>query len=193
VESVNIGGAARKVPAPGLLVLTGASHTGKTSVAREILRLIPPPAAFLSVDDTLSTVLVRSPGDAWAQIPLAYELLASQAETLLDRGWFLVFESTFTYVPRSASPEFHDEELNRLIDIAERRGTPWALAQLSATDDEIASRAEDTQRLPREVVAHTTALHESAQLPGKALRLDSSVEPPSALAQRVLGAFGTGL
>src|SRR4051812_33086856 len=82
-----------------LLILTGASHTGKTSVAQELLRLCPPPTAYLGVDKTLRTVLVHPPGDSWAQIPLAYRLLHAQAELLLDQRWFVIFESTFTYVP----------------------------------------------------------------------------------------------
>jgi predicted kinase len=177
------------VPAPGLLILTGASHTGKTSVAREILALASPPAAFLSVDDALRTVLARPPGEIWEQIPLAYELLRLQLEALLDRGWLVVLESTFTFVPASGAPEFHADRLRQLIGVAEERGVPWALIQLSADEADLASRANESNRLPHEIVAKTVELHESADLPDEGIQLDSSAETPPALARRALSAL----
>jgi len=91
-----------------LIVLTGASHTGKSSVAAEILRLASPPVAFLGIDSTLDHTLVRPEGGRWEEIPLAYELNREQIAPLLRQGWTVVFESTFTYVPAAGPPEFHD-------------------------------------------------------------------------------------
>lgn len=177
------------VPAPGLLILTGASHTGKTSVAEEILGIVRAPAAFLSVDEVLFKTLARPSGDAWAEIPLAYELLRPQVKTLLGEGWFVIFESTFTYVPESGPPEFHEEALRQLVAVAEQGRIPWTLVQLSAAESEVASRAADTGRLPHEIVSRTVDLHEVAALPGEPLRLDSTSRPPAELASRALAAF----
>jgi len=192
VTSINDRAEAIEVAGPRLLVLTGASHTGKTSVAREVLRLASPPAALLSVDEALHTVLVRPPGDLWAQIPLAYELLRLQAEALLDHGWLVVFESTFTYVPASGIAEFHGEELSRLIKVAEDQEVPWAVTQLRTSQEELDSRAAGTNRLPAGVVVQTAELHDVAALPETTLRLDSSADPPPKLARRLLEALDAG-
>jgi chloramphenicol 3-O-phosphotransferase len=167
--------------------LTGASHTGKTSVAEAVLRLAGPPAAFLSVDDELANTLVRPIHDGWAEIPLAYELLAPQVEILLERGWFVVLESTFTYVPPNGSPEFHADALAQLIEPAERRGIPLLLVQLVADEDVARSRAHRTGRLAPDIVARTTELHSQATLPDPFFRLDVADTTPDELARRVLG------
>lgn len=136
-------------------------------------------------------MLAAPPGDPWEQIPLAYELLLPQAETLLDRRWLVIFESTFTYVPESGSAEFHARELEDLVCIAERRRVPCAVAQLNASDEDIASRANDTGRLPSRIVAETASLHETAALPGTAIRLDSTAGTPEELARRSLVFLGS--
>jgi hypothetical protein len=189
VASVDNQASAGNATAPGLLVLTGASHTGKTSVAKELLRLAPPPIAYLSVDEILSTVLIGPPGDPWTQIPLAYELLHTQAKILLDRGWLVVFESTFTYVPTDGDPEFHSFELEQLVGIAEGSKIPWVIVQLSTDADELSSRAESSGRLASNVVLRTSALHDAAILPGPTLRLDSSAKRPPELARHALDAL----
>jgi predicted kinase len=173
-------------PAPSLLVLTGASHTGKTSVAREILRIVEPPAALLSVDDVLRQVLVRPNGDPWAEIPVAYDLLHPQVEALLGHGWLVVFESTFTYVPDSGAPEFHNDALDQLIAIAERLSAPCMVVQLRALGEDVSIRAEGSGRLSPEIIAQTSVLHESVALPSGAVYLDSSSETPRELAERLL-------
>ncbi|HEX6687065.1 MAG TPA: AAA family ATPase [Solirubrobacterales bacterium] len=174
-------------PAPGLLVLTGASHTGKTSVARAVLDAAGPPAAFLSVDDVLATTIARPPGDAWAEIPLAYELLLPQVEKLLEKGWFVTLESTFTYVPELGAPEFHSDALQQLIQTAERHDAPWLLVQLAAGDDVARARADRTGRLDPDVVDRTAELHRAASLPETTLRLDSAERTPAELAELILG------
>ena len=175
-----------RVPAPGLLILTGASHTGKTSVAQALLRVTSPPAAFLSVDEVVLGTLARPPGNAWAEIPLAYELLTQQLELLLERGWFVVFESTFTYVPERGEPEFHAEQLEAAARVAERRGIPWLLVQLAADGDVARLRAEGTGRIAPEVVAGTIRLHEEARMPSSTLRLETGEATPDELARRIL-------
>lgn len=177
------------VPVPGLLILTGASHTGKTSVAEEILREAGAPTAFLSVDDVLARTLINPPGDAWAQIPLAYELLLPQAETLLESGWFVLFESTFTLVPETGVPEFHGNVLDQLIAVANRSRAPWIVVQLNAGADQATARAADTGRLDPEIVAETARLHEKAVLPNESIRLNSNTSSQDELARRALAAI----
>lgn len=175
------------VSAPRLLILTGASHTGKTTVAQAVLDLAGAPAAFLSVDDILANTIARPPESIWAQIPLAYELLSPQVEKLLDRSWFVVVESTFTYVPETGEPEFHAEALQRLIDMAARQDIPWLLVQLVTGGDVARARADLTGRLHPDIVDRTAELHEAASLPEATLRLHPVGETPVELAGLVLG------
>jgi AAA domain-containing protein len=177
------------IPAPSLLVLTGASHTGKTSVAEEILRGVGAPTAFLGVDDVLTRTLIYPPGDVWAQISLSYELLLPQVETLLKRGWFVLFESTFTRVSEGGPSEFHGNVLDRLIAVADRCHAPWAVVQLNASADIATSRATDTGRLPPEIVAETVRLHDEAALPNGSARLNSKTSTRNELARRALAAI----
>lgn len=146
-----------------------------------------PPAAFLSVDDVLATTIARPPGDAWAEIPLAYELLLPQVEKLLEKGWFVTLESTFTYVPELGAPEFHSDALQQLIQTAERHDAPWLLVQLAAGDDVARARADRTGRLDPDVVDRTAELHRAASLPETTLRLDSAERTPAELAELILG------
>lgn len=153
------------IPAPGLLILTGASHTGKTTVAEELLRAIPPPAAFLSVDDVLHRVLRRVSDEPWSNIPLAYELLGAELGILLDGGWFVIVESTFTYVPAEGNGQFHSEALGGLLAEAGSREVPAFVAQLTAPGDVVLERARQTGRLDPSIVLTTLALHDSATFP----------------------------
>jgi predicted kinase len=168
------------------VIVTGASHTGKTSVAEAILRMAGAPAAFLSVDEVLANTLVQPSGSIWEGIPLAYALLGPQLETLLDRSWFVVFESTFTLVPEDAPAEFHSEELTSLLTAAEQRGAPSLLVQLNAGRKQVTERAGSTRRLPPEIVTRTLELHQEADLPATTVRLDSTAENPDELALRLL-------
>jgi predicted kinase len=170
------------------MILTGASHTGKTTVAEAILAAVPPPAAILSVDKALSDILVRPLDDLWAEIPLAYDLLVPQLGILLDRGWFVVFESTFTFVPSEGTPEFHADALNQAVATAKSREAPFLLIQLTADDEVVRARARRTKRLPPDIVRHTAQLHRSVTLPTPSLALNAT-EPPDEIAQKALAGF----
>lgn len=174
---------------PGLLILTGASHTGKSAVGRAILSATPPPAALLSVDAILASTIARPPRDPWAEIPLAYDLLHPQLEILLDRGWLVVVESTFTLIPEDGSPQFHNEQLAQTIAIADDRQISWLLVQMATDLSAIRDRAEHTGRLAIRIVEQTAALHQAIQLPKPMLRLDSTNRMPDELGQVVLKEF----
>jgi len=176
---------------PGLLILTGASHTGKTSVAEALLEAVEPPAAFLSVDDVLKHTISRPPGDPWAQIPLAYELLEPQIAVLLEHRWFVVLESTFTYVPAGQVGQFHRAPLRRMLDVSKRHGVPALVVQLLTGDAIPQDRAERTGRLPRAVVEETVQLHRAASLPTESLQIEVDTSSPGELARQVLSSFAS--
>jgi hypothetical protein len=173
------------------LILTGPSHSGKTEVAKAILETSLPATAFLSVDDIVERVLIRASGDVWGQAPLAYELLCSQLRILLEHGWFVLIESTFTYVPLEGDPEFHAEALSRLVAEAATRNAPAWIGQLTAPSDVILARAERTDRLSLDIVEGTIALHKSVEFPLAPLVIDTSRLDPARAAEAILDQIRT--
>jgi len=169
-----------------MLVLTGASHTGKTAVANRLLETLPPPAAFLSVDDVLSRVLRRASGQIWSHIPLAYEILTAELGPLLGKGWFVIVESTFTYVSPTGEGEFHAEALERLVAAAEECSAPAFVAQLSAPENVVLKRAERAGRLDKSIVSRTVALHKSIELPLDPYLVDAGRLDPEQSADKIL-------
>ena len=158
----------------GLLIVTGASHTGKSSVIQAILPTLRPPAALLSVDTLLTTSLVLPSGERWSQIPLAYELIERQADVLLSHAWLVIVESTFTYVPPEGEPVFHRDALERLVDLGKRHDAASVVCQVCASSDLVAERSRQTSRLSPRVVAATAKLHEAAQLPAASVMLSTA-------------------
>jgi chloramphenicol 3-O-phosphotransferase len=175
----------RSIPAPGLLIITGASHTGKSTIADEVLRAVSSPSASLSVDETLRA-LRRPEGEIWVDIPLAYRLIAAELNVLLDEGWFVVVESTFTYVSPEGEGSFHDIAIQALLSEARRHGAPTLLAQLTAPRDTILERARQTGRLDPSVVRETVALHAAAELPAQTLALDTTTTGVEGTARAIL-------
>jgi len=152
-------------PHGALLIVTGASHTGKTSVIQALVPHLHPPVALLGVDNTLEHTLVIPEGDRWAEIPLAYRLIQGQLNPLLDEGWLVVVESTFTYVPEEGQPSFHSDVLKQMILAAEQRGAASLVCQLQASVEATEQRQRDTGRIDPEVVAATERLHRSVEMP----------------------------
>jgi hypothetical protein len=173
----------------GLIVLTGASHTGKSRVAEAIRSLLPGPLAMLGVDRTLEHTLLSPGGDPWKEIPLAYLLIRAQLGILLSRRWFVVLESTFTYVSPTAAAEFHRSELDEVLREAERFEVPMIVVQLAASEPVLLRRGLDTGRLDLEIIRATKSLHDVADLPPGTIRIDQQGERPEVLAGRILDRF----
>lgn len=177
----------KAIPAPGVLILTGASHAGKSTLADAFLERLPPPAAVLSVDDVLEHQLRRPGSDKWSNIPLAYEILTGELELLLRAGWFVVFESTFTYVPPSGPPQLHLEALERVLDVADRNDAPAFVARVRAPLQALLARAATIDRLDPAVVTATFALHEADPMASlNAYQIDTGELSPAQAAASIL-------
>jgi chloramphenicol 3-O-phosphotransferase len=173
-------------PGLGLVIVTGASHTGKSSIIEALLPIVQAPVAVLGVDIVLRETLVKIPGDPWEEIPLAYDLIQAQVKRLLDDDWLVIVESTFTFVPAVGEPEFHDRVLARLLATA-RNTKRWALVvQAWAPDAVILQRASDGGRLVPVIVTQTARLHAAADMPPGTIRLDTSSAAPDELAKTLL-------
>jgi hypothetical protein len=145
--------------------VTGASHTGKTSVIRSLLPELRPPVALLGVDHILEHTLVKPTEEKWAEIPFAYRLIQSQLGFLLDAEWLVVIESTFTYVPGNGPGMFHMAALETMVEAAEGRGARSVVCQLETSAEIASRRSHEDERLDPVVVAETGRLHREAKLP----------------------------
>jgi hypothetical protein len=170
----------------GLLVLTGASHTGKTSVARALLSMASPPVALVGVDQLINETLVHPLGDPWREIPLAYELLRPQVKILLCRGWSVVLETTFTFVPEYGEPEMHLDQLEAFLRITDCLSLPSQVVQLLPDRQTVRKRAAATGRLDLAIVAKTLDLHDGATFPPGTLTLGDEESSPEDLARAIL-------
>jgi predicted kinase len=174
------------LPRPALLILTGASHSGKSSVIEALSRTSAEPLALLGVDAVLAGTIRPAADDRWDQIPLAYDLIEAQTPVLLDRGWPVLVESTFTYVGDDSSGEIHLDRLETLVGIAARREVPWLVCQLDAKPQVLISRARVSNRLEERIVSETARLHLTASLPVEAHRLRSDLLRPEEIAQQLI-------
>lgn len=170
-------------PGRGLLVVTGASHTGKSSVIQALVPNLDPPVAILGVDDLLRGTLVRPEGDPWGEIPLAYELIEVQVCALLQRDWLVIVESTFTYVSPAGEGAFHENVLSQIVGLAERHRAPWSLCKVETTLELALSRGSQTKRLPAEIIAATAHLHEKLELPAETVKLSTAEQTPEEAAR----------
>jgi len=131
----------------------------------------------------LAKTLVRPRGSRWTEIPLAYDLIRRQIDSLLGHGWLVIVETTFTYVSPQGEAEFHREVLEQMVGLAERHNAPWFLCQVKASLELTLKRAEQDRRLPSRIVAATVELHEIEEMPESALTLSAEDSPPEDLAK----------
>lgn len=185
--------AADEPSAPGdLVIVTGSSHAGKSTLIRELRVRIDRPTATVSIDETIARGNLPE-ADLWDQgLPLAYAVAVTEAEKLLARGMLVFFESTFTYIPpQPRPPEFHDAQLRRVVEVSERLGGNTAVLQLVATREDVSDRLRASGRLPATIVLETWRLHTERSLEAPTfLRLDSSQHSAAGLADLTIERLG---
>lgn len=173
-----------------LIVITGPSHTGKSTLLKKLVSVIPD-LAVVTYDQFFMETLraIRGGQDPdLAEFALAYELMGSVVRQLISRGRPTVIESTFTRVskrdpsagtPKSSVVYRHDLELHHLLSMDAENAFAF---QLFAPWNVIRSRSGKTKRLEEWVVKGTWEAHKEA-LPG-CLRLDAT-RRPQALAKEI--------
>jgi hypothetical protein len=166
-----------------LIVITGPSHAGKSTLLNSLVSLMPD-LAVVTYDhffmETLRAIRGGQDPDL-AEFSLAYELMGGVVQHLIARGRPTVIESTFTRVSkkdrlastRNGSVTYrHDLELHHLLSLD--IGNAFAF-QLFAPWEVIRSRLNETPRLEEWVVKGTWEAH-SEPWPGCS-RLDAEREP----------------
>jgi predicted kinase len=170
-----------------LVIVTGSSHVGKSTLIRELLARSERAAAHVSIDATIEVIEIEEV-DRWEHgLHIAYEEAAGEAGDRLARGEVVFFESTFTYVPPDSRPaQFHLHELERLVDLAEGLGAGVTLVHLFAGLDDVAARRAESGRLTEEIIRTTWHQHADRNLARPAvLQINTSQLSIGQVADRV--------
>lgn len=175
------------VSQPALILITGPSHSGKTSVARSVLHDFSRPVAYLAIDDIMQD-LDLGDQDQWEDgLPAAYDVAFSSARALLRRGFLVLLESTLTFVPSpDRPPQFHANQLTRAARLAAETQAGCLVVRLTADLDEIRRRRARTARLTSRIVDGTWALHARQALHGcPVVELDTTTLTPDDAAREL--------
>jgi len=175
------------VSEPRLIVVTGPSHAGKSSVLTVLREQLDGPVAVLAMDDVLGQLTIPPAEDYWrVALEAGYDVLLASAEALLRRGFTVLLESTFTFVPLDdAPPELHARRIAELADVAVATGSDFDLVLLTATLPELIRRRGATKRLWDRVVEGSHQLHETFPGDGVQIRVDTTGQTPAAVAERL--------
>lgn len=181
------------MPRPRLIVLTGPSHGGKSSVARGLVQALDGPKAWVAIDPIVET-LALVPRDRWAEawevgLPVAYDVAEASVSILLEREITVMLESTLTFIPIDGRPpEFHADRLERFLALAARLGAEAHVFRVTAALDELVRRRALTGRLTDGVVEGTWRQHGGTPIDG-AVEVDTTAVDAGAATQRVAAAL----
>lgn len=177
---------------PRVVILTGASHSGKTSVARALLPRLGPRSTAIAIDDIVGSLYI---GEEWPWeegLPIAYEVAAATLDVALGHGFTVLYESTFTYVPVDGSaPTLFRDELTRIAAIARGHDAQLHVVELRAGLGVVKARRAATGRLSDDLIEQIWELFDSRGVaPPSATRIEAGEASPVELAEAVLGATG---
>jgi predicted kinase len=182
-------------PAGALVVVTGPSHAGKSTLIGELRSRLDRPAATVAIDELMERSSLPLELRWEHGLTDTYDAAARQSIDLLTSGLVVFYESTFTYIPPDERPpQFHLDQLHRLLGLAREAGAAQLVVQLTTTSSELERRRSGTQRLDSVIVAETWRQHSSARLQVESLlRLDTSRLSAAEAADSVLSWLKTAL
>jgi predicted kinase len=175
-----------------LIVITGPSHVGKSTVAAELV-LRRPELAVVKYDQFLFDILGATRGGRDPDAPdfdLSYELMLDVVRRLVAHGRPTIVESTFTRVAKAGNgvgsvTYAHQSELRRILAFQPEKAFA---VQLFAPWNTIRTRLMATGRLDEWVVEGTWEAH---LRPWRGcLRLDAE-QPPPLIAKQIDLAIST--
>jgi predicted kinase len=182
----------RRGAAGELVVVTGPSHTGKSTLIHELVGQLDRPSDIVSIDEVIGASKLP-PELRWERgLHAAYDAAAERTSKLLASRGLVFYESTFTYVPPDSRPaQLHPEQLHRLLEIAAEHDADALVVQLTAPLEVVKSRQERTTRLTDRIVTEAWRMHAGTTLEVmRLLPLDTSELSAQEAAALVLGHMG---
>ena len=128
-----------------VLVVTGTSCAGKTTVSAELVQRLPEPVALVQLDDVRAQIRtgarsVWSPfpptDEALAQWQTAVEICGDSARRYASRGWSCVVDAPGIYLDDNPWPPFRHATWAAALT-----GVDWRLVVLHPTLAEVERRA----------------------------------------------------
>lgn len=174
-----------------LVIITGPSHVGKTTAVKELLGYLPIRTAVLALD-TVLRAFRTDPNHPDTVLDTAYDLLVGMVCLLLERGFVVVVESTFTLVRATGEVEMYTDRLEQLRAVAGEHSLSASSVALMTDWATVQHRADRLQRLDRGIVQAIWRAHADTPLPGCAY-LDVRNVSPAATAAMVARHLGTSL
>lgn len=133
-----------------LVVITGASHVGKSTLAKRLSEALP----GLSVhefDDLLDDSVDSDFPEEGIEATFTALRRNVKADLLARRG-IVIAVTTFTIVPRRKSGRYLYSELESLVEIAREVGAKVEIFRLVVSLSQIIKRGTKTKRLPISVI-----------------------------------------
>lgn len=184
----------RPPAASTLIVLTGPSHAGKTTLARALQAAAAPrTTAYVAIDGLMEAITVTPDTDAWpVGLPVAYEMATAGLEAMAGRRSVVLFESTFTFVPPGEEePQFHEEQLQTVMRLGSACYRDCVVVRVSATEASLLERGRATNRFSPDLLSAIAALHRQHPLSAlHPVEISSDAESADASARRILSALG---
>jgi chloramphenicol 3-O-phosphotransferase len=146
-----------------VVVITGSSCAGKTTVARALAELLPGPCAIVELDAVRGQIAAGAlsvwspfpPTDAaldqWAT---AIEICGDAARRYRARGWSCIIDAPGIYPDDNPWPPFRHSAWRRALD-----GMRWRLVVLHPTLEEVERRASARRGEPAQGDQRLAAMH----------------------------------
>ena len=170
---------------PHLIVIYGAPLTGKSSLAREVVRALDGKSAIVSVDALFEDAIQVHDPDASAELEMVHMQARLLVANYLKNGYNVVLEGAF-YYERDGVLLRHEQEIDQTLALMRNLAQAPLVVQLSASPETLTRRAEAAPA-PRNIDAALRIDAAYKQRYGsRSLHLTTDEVPVAELATRVL-------
>ena len=132
---------------PHLIVIYGAPHTGKTSLAREVARGLGDKSAVVSVDALLDDAIRLHDRDAHAELEMVYTQVRLLVANYLKNRYHVVLEGAFTH-DRDGMLQSREQEIDQTLGLMRNLAPSPLTVRLTASAETLRRRALDPERSP---------------------------------------------
>ena len=170
---------------PHLIVIYGAPLTGKSSLAREVVRALDGKSAIVSVDALFEDAIQVHDPDAYAELEMVHMQARLLVANYLKNGYNVVLEGAF-YYERDGVLLRHEQEIDQTLALMRNLAQAPLVVQLSASPETLTRRAEAAPASRNIDAALRIDAAYKQRYGSRSLHLTTDVVPVAELATRVL-------